>query len=415
MRTVGLVVEYNPFHNGHHYHLQQSVKITRADAVVAVMSGHFLQRGEPALLDKWARAEMALRGGCDLVLELPVAYATQAAEWFAYGAAAVLDATGVVDALCFGSETGELGPLREIARTLAEEPAPFRAILAERLASGSSYPTAFSAAVSRYMADTGRAEAAAYPLAQPNNTLGLHYIRALERLRSRIEPYTVKREGAGYNDTEIAHGAIASATALRRLLFETGSLDGLAPFVPESTLRILAREAEAGRAPLGWHTFAPKLFHELARTPASELERIHEMTEGLHNRLKGALPSLGRLGLEELIAAVKTRRYTRTKLQRALLALLLGHRKDDVAPGRLEGGPGYIRVLGFTDAGRELLGRMRRTARVPVLLGAANPPVPLRLLDLDVRATAVYSLGFREPSARDLHRDYYERPVMLQA
>ncbi|MBW7457869.1 nucleotidyltransferase family protein, partial [Paenibacillus sepulcri] len=114
MRTVGLIVEYNPFHNGHYYHLQQSVKITNADAVIAVMSGNFLQRGEPALLDKWTRTEMALRGGCDLVIELPVAYSTQAAEWFAYGAVALLGATGVVDALCFGSEAGDIGPLRRI-------------------------------------------------------------------------------------------------------------------------------------------------------------------------------------------------------------------------------------------------------------------------------------------------------------
>ena len=128
MRTVGIVVEYNPFHSGHRYHLEQSVRACRADAVVAVMSGNFLQRGEPALMDKRARTETALRGGCDLVLELPVAYATSAAEWFAYGAVGLLDATGVVDALCFGSESGDIGPLRRIAAALAGEPEPFREI-----------------------------------------------------------------------------------------------------------------------------------------------------------------------------------------------------------------------------------------------------------------------------------------------
>src|SRR5262245_42398707 len=203
MRTVGLIVEYNPFHNGHHYHLQQSLKITDSDAVVAVMSGHFLQRGEPALLNKWTRAEMALRGGCDVVIELPVAYSTQAAEWFGYGAVALLEATGVVDALCFGSEAGDIRPLQRVARQLAHEPAAFEGLMADCLRGGVSYPAAYSEAVRQFMLAAGDAEAAAFPLAQPNNTLGLHYLLALERLGSAIEPFTLRREKAGYSQTNI--------------------------------------------------------------------------------------------------------------------------------------------------------------------------------------------------------------------
>jgi predicted nucleotidyltransferase len=413
MRTVGLIVEYNPFHNGHLYHLQQSVKITRADAVVAVMSGHFLQRGEPALADKWARAEMALHSGCDLVIELPVAYATQAAEWFAYGAVSLLDATGVVDALCFGSESGEIGALRDIARVLADEPAAFRELLSAELKTGSSYPAAYSEAVKQFMAVQGNHEAANYPLAKPNNTLGLHYLLALERLRSPIEPYTITREGADYNQSSITDAKIASATALRRMLLEERSLGSLPPFVPSSTSRILEREWSAGRAPLGWETFTPKLLHEIARTGLAELESVHEMAEGLHYRLKQSLPSLPALDFESLIGALKTKRYTRTKLQRALLALLLGHRKEMFGAERLAGGVQYIRVLGFTAKGQKLLGRMRTEARLPVLHSAARPPADYPYLELDVRASAVYALGYGRPSAKDLFRDYYEAPFIV--
>ncbi|CAH1197895.1 tRNA(Met) cytidine acetate ligase [Paenibacillus plantiphilus] len=413
MRAVGLIVEYNPFHNGHLYHLQQSVKITESDAVVAVMSGNFLQRGEPALLNKWTRAEMALRGGCDLVIELPVAYATQAAEWFAYGAAALLDATGVVDALCFGSESGDIAPLRRIARTFAQEPAPFSGLLAEALAGGVSYPAAYSAAVRRHMAAEGDAEAAAFPLEQPNNTLGLHYLLALERLGSRIEPFSVKREKAGYSQADITDAGIASATAIRKLLAERQSPGEAAPFVPETTLQLLLRDFEAGHGPAGWQSFWKPLLHIIVSSSLETLSDYHEMSEGLENRLKRAIPTLPSLDMEALLTALKTKRYTRTKLQRALLAILLGHRKDQLSPRHLREGVQYIRVLGYSAKGRELLKRMRTAARLPVLLSAARPPEPYPFLELDVRATSLYCSAWPQATARDLFRDYYEKPVTI--
>jgi len=412
MRTVGIVVEYNPFHNGHRYHLEQSASVTGADAVVAVMSGHFLQRGEPALADKWARAEMALAGGCDLVIELPVAYATNAAEWFAFGAVSLLDATGVVDAISFGSESGDIGALRRIAAVLAKEPQRFKALLREALGSGASYPAAYSSAVRAYLAETGDAEAAAFPLEQPNNTLGLHYLIALERIGSSIEPYTIRREKAGYSQVDVTDGAIASATALRRLIAESGDPAAICAYVPPSTLELVRREWEAGRAPVGWPNYADKLFHALAVSDTASLAGFRDIGEGLEHRIKQALPSLPSLDFEALIEAVKTRRYTRTRLQRALLSVLLGHRKDELAPTRLAEGIAYIRVLGFTDKGRRLLRRMRATARLPVLLSAANPPVSSRYLELDTEASAAYALGYRNAKPRDLYRDYTDAPVM---
>lgn len=411
MRTVGIVVEYNPLHNGHLYHIQQSRKITGADAVVAVMSGHFLQRGEPALVDKWARAEMALRAGCDLVLELPVAYSSQPAQWFAYGAVAILHAAGVVDSLCFGSESGDADTLVRIAERLSDEPEEVGRTLGVLLKEGMPYPAAYSEAVRRFLRASGASDDAEYKLDQPNHTLGLHYLLALRRLGSAIEPYSIRRERSEYGQTSITDAAIASATALRKLLGESGRLDELAPYVPASTLEILEREADAGRAPIAWESFAAPLFHQLHRADAAELAGFAEVTEGLEHRIRRSLSVLSAYSVERLLEALKTKRYTRTKLQRTLLRILLGHRREELAPAALASGIEYIRVLGFTGRGRELLREMKRTAAVPVVQSAADGPWPY--LAMDARATSVYSLAFRDPSPKQAMRDFMQPPVQI--
>ncbi|MBB6675493.1 nucleotidyltransferase [Cohnella nanjingensis] len=412
MRTVGIVVEYNPLHNGHLYHIQQSRKITGAEAVVAVMSGHFLQRGEPAIADKWARAEMALRAGCDLVLELPVAYSAQPAQWFAHGAVAVLEATGVVDALCFGSESGDLATLARIADRLVREPEALKRRLAELLKEGRPYPTAYADAVRELLAAEGDAAGAAFGLDQPNHTLGLHYLLALRRLGSRIVPASIRREKSEYGQTSITDQAIASATALRKLIGEAdGALDGLAPYVPASTLEILLREAAAGRAPLTWEHFARPLFHQLHALSPEALAAFAEVTEGLEHRIRASLRGLAAWRVEALLDALKTKRYTRTKLQRTLLRTLLGHGKAELTAERLADGVRYVRVLGFTERGQGLLRRMKRAASVPVLHSAAGGNWPF--LDLDVRASAVYAAAFPVPDPNAAWRDYTLPPVRI--
>jgi predicted nucleotidyltransferase len=410
MRTVGLVVEYNPFHNGHLYHLQQSKKITGAEAAVAVMSGHFLQRGEPALADKWARTEMALRAGCDLVLELPCAYSSQPAQWFAYGAVSILHATGIVDALCFGSESGDMEALLEAANVLADEPEALARQLQNYLRQGLPYPSAYTAAAKSLLHERGIARYA-FSLEQPNHTLGLHYLIALRQLGSPIVPYTVRREKSGYNQADITDAAIASATALRRQLAETGSWAQIAPYVPGFTLEILQREAALGRAPIVWECFARPLFHELLRCGPEELARYAEVTEGLEYRIRRAAMSLSDWHVSTLLNQLKTKRYTLTKLQRVLTRILLGHTKDQLSRERLAAGVEYIRVLGFTERGRKLLREMRKKAAVPVVLSAARGK--WEYLEMDARASAVYALAFRQASAADVMRDYTRPPVQV--
>ncbi|UQZ87293.1 hypothetical protein SK3146_06590 [Paenibacillus konkukensis] len=411
MKTVGLIVEYNPLHNGHLYHFQQSKKVSGADAVVAVMSGHFLQRGEPAMTGKWARAEMALRMGVDLVLELPVAFSAQPAEWFAFGAVSALEATGAVDSLCFGSESGDIGWLHAAAEALHSETPEFRELLQRELKAGLPYPAAYGQAVARFMPGTEASE-----LARPNNTLGLHYLIALKRLRSRIEPLTITRQKAGYNQLDITDRRIASATALRHMLFERQALEDIVPYVPEGTMEVLRREWAAGRAPIGWERYDRPLLLQLLNRSAVQLASLHEVSEGLEHRIKQALPSLspdsGRL-VEQLLGLLKTKRYTRTKLQRMLLRILLNHTKEDLSPAALREGVPYLRVLGFSARGKQLLRIMKRTAKVPVVTKVAAVSEPSPFLQMDIQATSIYALGYHAASERDLFRDYYEPPVQI--
>ncbi|CAI6030443.1 tRNA(Met) cytidine acetate ligase [Paenibacillus sp. JJ-100] len=414
MRAVGVIVEYNPLHNGHVHHLNESRRLSGADAVVAVMSGPFLQRGEPAIVGKRARTEMALHAGADLVIELPVAYAVQPAEWFAFGAVSLLHRTGVVDSLCFGSESGDLDSLQRIALVLADEPAALRENIAQRLREGASYPAAYAGAAAALAPGGVDAHDAAALLEQPNNSLGLHYLIALQRIGSAIQPLTAARTGAAYHQATPGPGAIASATAVRRLLLADGP-DAAAPYVPAATLAILQREWQRGHAPMHWERFAQPLLHIAATRRASELERIAEVTEGLEHRLVRVLAKIPEPSIEALLDALKTRRYTRTKLQRLLTHLLLNHTKAECAPEVLATGPGYLRVLGFTGKGQSLLKQMKQTASLPVILKSSTYTHPQ--LELDIQAQAAYALAhvthYEHNISRDMYSDYYDSPVRI--
>lgn len=401
MRTVGIVVEYNPFHNGHLYHLQQAKQITSADAVVAVMSGNFLQRGEPALVDKWTRAEMALRSGVDLVLELPTVYACQPAEWFAYGAVATLEATGIVHTLCFGSESGQLDWMQEVAITLAREPQLFRKSLRNNLKKGWSFPEAYSHSLQLIHPDIPA------ELAKPNNILGISYCAALHKLNSRIQPFTIRREKAGYHQAELKDERIASATAIRRTWFESGDLETIQPFVPPSTYHLLKVRTKEGVPPLTWESFHQALFGKLISATPEELAEYCAVEEGLEYRLKQQLPHADTVN--DYISAVKTKRYTWNRLQRVLTSILLGFRKTDMNRSVLVHGPEYLRVLGFTDLGREMLKQMKETATLPIIsrIKKEHP----RMLEWDIRASMLYNLatGWRIP----FNEEFMRSPVYV--
>lgn len=396
MRTVGVIVEYNPFHNGHLFHLQQAKKATSAQAVVAVMSGNFLQRGEPALIDKWTRAEMALCGGADLVLELPVLYACQPAQWFAYGAVAMLEATGVVDTLCFGSEGGELDWMLQPAATLAQEPQLFSDTLHHYLKQGWPYPKAYSRTLQLF-------HPGIHPeLTKPNNILGLSYLAALHKLNSRITPYTIRREKAGYHQAEPSDSHIASATTIRKAWLESGDIRAIEPFVPATSYHLLETRVKKGIPPITWESFHQALFAKLISKPTKQLGEYHGVEEGLEYRLKQQLPQA--VTVHDYIAAVKTKRYTWNRLQRILTAILLELHKTDVHPQQMAEGPAYLRVLGFTERGRKLLKAMKQTSKLPVVT-RIKQTYPT-MLEWDIRAAKMYSLatGWKLPFKEEFDR-----------
>ena len=289
------------------------------------------------------------------------------------------------------------------------EPSDFRDTIRSHLKSGASYPSAYAAAAGSLLGEHNNEW-----LAQPNNTLGLHYLVALERLQGSMRPYTIHRHKAGYNQTNISDERIASATALRKLLAEDANADAIRPFVPAYTWDILQRELAAGRAPVNWESFFRTLLMRLAVSDVSELSKLGEVTEGLEHRIKRSLaavhPDQGE-PFEQLMHALKTRRYTRTKLQRMMTRILLNHRKDELSPELLRSGVPYLRVLGFSPNGQMLLKTMRKTASVPVITKAASHKHPF--LDLDIQAATVHASAYRSPSQTDLFRDYYEAPLRL--
>ncbi|MDE6063925.1 MAG: nucleotidyltransferase family protein, partial [Lachnospiraceae bacterium] len=247
MKTVGIIAEYNPFHNGHLYHLQQAKALSNADFAIVVLSGDFTQRGTPALLDKYARCEMALCCGADLVIELPVCFSTGSAEYFAKGAVSILSGLKT-DALCFGSECGSIDALRRTARVLADEPEPFRNTLMQNLHKGMSFPAARSLALTQYLSEADYDDSL---LKSPNNILGVEYLKALIKLDRPMEVYTLPRQGTGYSDdflpdsdssNSLQEQHFCSALALRRRLLDGGSCSELISFVPKPALHILERE-----------------------------------------------------------------------------------------------------------------------------------------------------------------------------
>ncbi|WP_128894286.1 nucleotidyltransferase [Longirhabdus pacifica] len=406
MNTVGIIVEYNPLHNGHVHHFQQAKQTANADAVIAVMSGNFLQRGEPSIVNKWARTEMALHMGVDVVIELPVMFASQPAEWFAYGAVSALHATGVVQHLCFGSESGEIEWIKQLAKQLSQEPEKFKQKLQQTLKQGINYPQAYSQTVREFsMVNTPIAQ-----LVQPNNTLGLHYCIALERLQSSINPLTIARTNADYNQQDITHQNIASATAIRKhMMNDIHSLKEVQDYMPHYTYDILKKEWEQGRAPMDWEQFAAPLFHILTVYSSYQLQEIYEVQEGLEHRLKQSLFQLEAPSVQHLLSKIKTKRYTLTKLQRMLVRILLQHSKEMINASTLAQGVPYLRILGFSEKGRTLLKQMKKTATVPVITNVDRTFSTIGQLDL--QAAAAYALAYPEINQQDVKRDFIQAPL----
>ena len=389
MKIAGIVAEYNPFHNGHAHHIERTRSLSagcEATHVVAVMSGNFVQRGEPALLPKAERVRAALAGGVDLVVELPLPWALSSAEGFAFGAVSLLDALGCVDTLSFGSECGDLSALAKVTEAL--EAPRFSDLLHYHLDMGIAFPEARQRAVAE-VAGKRTAEL----LSSPNNLLGIEYLKALRRLESSIIPFTIERFGAEH-DARAPLGDVASASYIRTLVRE-GRLLNAAPYLPASVFAILSKASEAGRCPTEEALIERAVLARLRTLPKEALGNLPGLSEGLENRLYAAIRQAGTLN--ELAAQVKTRRYPMTRVKRLLWSAFLG-----IPAGYESRTPPYIRVLGVGTRGAEVLSAARgaglpllsRSSQLDRLEGEARA-----VWELESRAADLYALALPQPYA----------------
>lgn len=344
MKTYGIIAEYNPFHNGHYYHIEETRKRTGCDAVVALMSGDFVQRGEPALLDKWTRAEAAVRGGADLVLELPAVFACSSAEGFAGAGVGILNGLGVVDGLSFGVEADPAEGLVTLAEWLAEETPAYQEELKKGLSEGLSYARARSEAVRRLAGNAAERE-----ISQPNNILAVEYLKQMKRLNSPLKPVMITRKDSGYHSVDILE-EMAGAGWIRDRIRSGIRLRELCAYYPEDLKEIYSRKEEADPEDL-----FPLLLYAL-RT-RKDLADIDGVTEGLENR--AARAALQAENLEDLLGLIKSKRYSLTAVRRMLIRILLGITKDDMTEMQ-NAGQYAVRVLGFNARGASLIREITR-------------------------------------------------------
>lgn len=418
MRTIGIVAEYNPFHNGHLYQLQASRRKAGADCAVVVMSGNYTQRGEPAIVDKWARAEIALRSGADLVIELPAPYAMGSAEYFAFGAVKLLDSLGAVDMICFGSEAGSIENLKAAAAILADEPENYKTYLKEYLSNGLSFPAARQKALSSYCRSICGKDDISGLLKSPNNILGIEYLKALRRLKSNIVPMTIQRIGNDYNQAELT-GKMSSATSIRKTIRENSWHDArelLRESMPQHSLAILDSRFEAGIGPVFPENYEIQILSALRRMTNDQIKLLPYMEHGLENRFRLAAEKAGTYS--ELLEMLCTRRYPATRIQRILFGILTGLTKESFDRFNSIGGPAYIRILGFSSTGRKLLASVRGKTALPVITKTAahkNSDLPgvAEMLAFEASATDQYVLGYQNPHYRKSGSDYTHNVIFI--
>lgn len=406
MKTVGLITEYNPFHNGHLHHISEARKVTGADCVVVIMSGDFVQRGTPAIMDKYQRTLAALSCGADFVFELPACYATGSAEYFAEGAVRALDALGVVDCICFGSECGDISILSEIAAILTNEPPKYSKYLQEYLKAGDNYAKARAKAFKHVFPKYSDI------LESPNNILGIEYIKALKKCNSNMIPFTINRIGHAYHDTECLE-PLASASAIRKLLTTDNSVhapsealqtmrsedtfENLSLYIPESVYDLY--KSNINRTfPITENDFSSVLYFSLydKYKHNSSFENYFEINEDLANRINKLLPEFK--GFSDFAMLLKNKAYTYSRICRGLIHILLDITASDLTAYRDNGWIFYNKLLGMrnTSANHEMLNLISK-ASVPLLTSVKNTPaqdslsvLAKKMLNTDITSTDIY-------------------------
>lgn len=410
MKTIGIIAEYNPFHNGHAYQIKKAKELTGADYCVVAMSGDFVQRGAAAVADKYCRAQMALLNGADLVCELPVLYSTASAELFGHAGVTLFDRMGCMDTLCFGAESDNLTALTHLAEILIEEPASYQKSLQQHLKTGASFPTARSKALSEYFGD----DTTASLLLEPNNILAVEYLKALNRRGSGITPLLIPRKHNHYHDTALT-GTFSSATAVRRALLESDFSTKLAESIPASCVEIL-RELHQSRQLMDTEAFSDMLVYQLMVKSPSELAAYGDCYEELANRmarLTGQYTSF-----HQFCSLCKSRDITYTRMSRILIHILLGLTHDLYALGKELDYVPYIRILGFRESAAPLLTKLKQASNIPLVTRVARDSSLLsdsacQIFSRDVFAAELYEQVLSMKGGGMRRSEYSRQPILL--
>ena len=411
MKTVGIIAEYNPFHNGHAYQIAKAREMTGADYCIIVMCGDFVQRGAPALADKYTRAEAALRNGADLVLELPVYYALGSAEYFASGAVALFDKLGITDTLCFGSECGDIAILSEFALRLMDEDAIFKEVLDRYLRMGHSYPQARNAAL---QASAPHLTPHIHILSTANNILGIEYCKALSRRTSSIRAYTTHRAGSSYHDASLLN-TYCSALAIREAIDTSDSLADVRNLMPPTAYELL--ENQFGKAfPVRADDFSLPLHYQLLTEQETGYTAHPDIDQDLSDRITNLLPAYR--SFTGFCEQLKTKNRTYTRIARSLMHILLQIQNTDLALFQSEDYIYYARILGFRQDATPLLTAIKANGSVPLLsrLADANRLLSnngMKMLSKDIYAGRIYSSLIRHKfSGTPFDGNEYTRPVL---
>ncbi|HBJ12978.1 MAG TPA: nucleotidyltransferase [Clostridiales bacterium] len=408
-KVLGIIAEYNPFHNGHLYHIKKSIEETGASSVICVMSGNFVQRGNTSIVDKWTKTKMALANGVDLVLELPTIYSVSSAENFAEGAIRLLDSLKIVDTISFGMEAKDIASLNNIANVLYTEPKEYTTILEHELRKGVSFPKARENAVIMYLNDIKQY---ANILTGSNNILAIEYLKAIKKLKSKLNPIGIRREKVLYND-EIIIDDFASATAIRKMI-ATGQFSDIQKVMPKSSYALLADELRKGHYVLDLSKFQKEIIYNLRKMSVEEIAQLVDVSEGLENAIKNAANSSN--NLVDFVNIVKSKRYTQTRIQRILIYALLGITNSKMLA--FKKAVPYARVLGFNENGKQLISQIaKKNKKVQIVtsvkkyMDESKNKVLKEMLETDILATNVYTLGYEKDSWSNL--DYTNKLVTM--
>lgn len=406
MNIAGIIVEYNPMHKGHIKHIEETKKLTNCDSIIAIMSGNFVQRGLPSILDKWTKANIALLNGVDLVIELPTIYSLSSAEFFSLGAVGILDKLNIVNSICFGSESGNTKDLDIISKILLDEPLDYKKFLKNSLDEGISYAKARNIALDEFNKKYKFSENSLTSIiSSSNNILGIEYMKSLKKLKSNITPYTIERKGSNYNDEDL-NLKYSSASSIRKYLKEKDDISLLENHIPLNTFSVL-KKLKDSNFDFNLENSMTKFIQYKNISENNKLNNLPDIKEGLENRISKLLLNKNST-FNDLVLSIKSKRYTYTRISRILCQYFIGFENHPTNLWRKEV-CNYARILGFNKKGASILKQIKKNSNINLYTKIPKNPAPI--LNLDIASTKAYSLLNKNIS---MDEDYLKSPIIIK-